>query len=463
MTQLTSTVIVIDDDPAICKQLKNLIRLKCNCNTLCFHDGRDAYPVIEAGEVAVVLLDWMMPYPGEKVLKYIVENFPESRVVVMTALQDVETIVGAMKLGAKDFLPKPYDSERLVAIIKTSLENFEYRRNYLMLKNKMLSPNLDDTVRKILFKSKAIYALLLIIEGLSKSRQPVLITGETGVGKEAFARAVHDSSGVKGPFVAVNAGGLDDIAFTDTLFGHKKGAFTGADSNRDGLVKTAEGGTLFLDEVGDLAPESQVKLLRFLQEGEYYRLGSDVIQKADVRVVTATNAMLKTSANFRKDLYYRLSTHSLPIPPLRDRMEDVPLLAHHFVGQSALELKKPVPTLSTDLLYALQGYHFPGNVRELKNIINDMVVLNRSGVLTAKDLPIDVASTHSVIGLGEMEARQITAHPLYELFGSFPTIEKMESYLIAEVMRITNNNQSASAKILGMSRPTLCKRLKVVQ
>ena len=460
MTKISSLVIVIDDEITICEQLKNLISVKCGCEVLTFQDGREAYPFIEKGGVSAVLLDWMMPIPGEKILHDITEKYPETRVVVMTALNDVNTAVTAMKAGAKDFITKPFDIERLLAIIRTSCENFEFRRDYQMLKNKMLSPSLDESLSRIVYRSKAIYALLLIIDGLSKSRHPVLITGETGVGKEAFARAVHDNSGVKGEFIAVNAAGLDDFMFSDTLFGHKKGAFTGADSIRDGLVKAADGGTLFLDEIGDLPPESQVKLLRFLQEGEYYRLGSDAIQKADVRIVAATNADLSKNGKFRQDLYYRLNTHSIPIPPLRDRVEDVPVLAKHFTHKASDILDKKPPVISHDLLYALQGYNYPGNVRELENIINNMVALNRSGTLTTKDAPPEISITQVATGLGDGAIKKIKKHPLSEIFGRFPTIDEMENFMIDEILILTDNNQSSAARILGMSRPTLNKRLK---
>ncbi len=459
MSKVVSTIVVIDDEAAFRDQLKSLLSIKCGCSVLTFEDGRDAYPIIDKGGVAVVLLDWMMPYAGEKVLRELTDRSPETRVIVMTALNDVPTAVSAMKHGAKDFIPKPFDKERLLSVVRSSLENFELRRDYQMLKNKMLEPELVTTTSRVVFRSAAIHSLLLIIEGLSQSRHPVLISGETGVGKEVFARAIHESSGVKGQFVAVNAAGLDDFAFSDTLFGHRKGAFTGATTSRDGLIRQAEGGTLFLDEIGDLAPESQVKLLRFLQEGEFYRLGSDAVMKADVRIVTATNADLSKNGKFRQDLYFRLRTHNLAIPPLRDRMEDVPVLVNHFLKRAAAIFDKPIPEVTSDLLYAFQGYSFPGNVRELENIINDMVTLNRTGVLSAKDVPFDVPNTHAG-GLGDEEIGQLDSHPLSRIYGRFPTIDEMEEYMIEEVLRVTDGNQSNAAKILGMSRPTLNKRLK---
>lgn len=460
MAKIDSTVVVIDDEKLICDNLKSIISVRCGCNVLTFQNGKDAYSTIGKGDVAVVLLDWMMPYPGENVLYDISDLFPGTRVVVMTALNDVDTAVNAMKAGAKDFLTKPFDSERLLSVVNTALENYELKRDFQLLKEKMLSPATECFWGGIIYKSKAIGNLLTIIEGLSKSRHPVLITGETGVGKEAFARAVHESSGVSGQFIAVNVAGLDDSAFTDTMFGHKKGAFTGALTSRDGLVKSAEGGTLFLDEVGDLPQEAQLKLLRFLQEGEYYRLGSDLIQKSDVRIIAATNADLSKNGKFRQDLYFRLKTHSIPVPPLRERLEDVPLLVGHFVSKGAEKLGKKAPTVTSDLLYALQGYDYPGNIRELENIVNNMVALNRTGVLTVKETPMEIASSHITVGLGDKTIGQINSHPLSSLFGKFPTAEEMENYMMDEVLRMTDENQSAAARILGITRPTLAKRIK---
>lgn len=460
MTKINSTVVVIDDELVICNSLKTMISARCGCNVLCFQDGRDSYPTLEHGEVALVLLDWMMPYPGSSVLREITESFPATRVVVMTALNDVDTAVVAMKGGAKDFLIKPFDPDRLRAVVQTALENYELRRDYQKLKDGMLAPQSDYAWGGIVYKSKPICALMTIIGGLSGSRHPVLITGETGVGKEAFARAVHESSGVTGPFIGVNVAGLDDSTFSDTLFGHKKGAYTGALADREGLVKTAEKGTLFLDEIGDISPESQLKLLRFLQEGEYYRIGSDAIRKSDVRIVAATNADLGKNGKFRQDLFYRLKTHSLPIPPLRDRMEDVPILIKHFVTNAAERLSIKCPVVTSEILYALQGYDYPGNVRELENIINNMVALNRTGELTAKDAPPEISRTHIMTGLGDMSIGQIDSHPLAIMFGKFPTIDEVENYMLDEVLRMTDDNQSAAARVLGLARPTLAKRIK---
>lgn len=461
MSQLSGIVVVIDDEENIGRQLKLAISGRFKCDVQAFTDGRDAYPTIASGDVACVLLDWTMPYPGENVLKDLADNYPETRVIVMTALADVKTAVAAMKLGAKDFLGKPYDHERLMTVVQTSLEMFENRRDYLMLKNRLLEQGgEDDNVSGIIYRSKKMLGLVQVIQSMSRSRGTVLLTGETGVGKEVFARAIHETSGVKGAFVAANVAGIDDNAFTDTLFGHKKGAFTGAIENRDGLVRKAEGGTLFLDEIGDLSHESQVKLLRFLESGEYLRLGSDIPQMANVRVVAATNADLLNKSSFRQDLYYRLKGHLIPIPPLRERMDDVPLLAHHFAEETAASLGIHPPKLAADFLHGLQWYNFPGNVRELKALMYDMVSRNKSGVLYARNLPPEIANAQKSAGLEEIEVGQIETHPLTELFGHFPTVDEVEEYMIREVLGMVDNNQTKAARILGMSRPTLNKRAK---
>lgn len=460
MSQFSGTIVVIDDEETICRSLKHAILGKLKCNVETFTDGRDSYPLIASGEVAAVLLDWTMPYSGDRVLTDIIDSYPDTRVIIMTAMADVSTAVQALKLGAKDFLGKPFDSDRMMTVLSTSLEMFEQRRDYQMLKARLLDQNSDDCVTGIIYRNKKMYGLIQIIQSISRSRQPVLLTGETGVGKEIFARAIHDTSGVSGEFVALNVAGVDDNSFTDTLFGHKKGAFTGALENRDGLVKMAEGGTLFLDEIGELSVESQVKLLRFLQDGYYLRLGSDIPQKADVRIVAATNANLLSTTTFRQDLYYRLRGHIIPIPPLRERMDDVPVLAQHFVEEACSAINAPTPIIAPDFLYALQSYSFPGNVRELRAIIFDVVTRNVSGTLHARNLPEEVTGSHKNSGLQENEVGQIDTHPLTDMFGHFPTVAEMEKFMICEVMNMVDGNQSKAARILGLARPTVAKKAK---
>jgi DNA-binding NtrC family response regulator len=458
MSPNITTVIVIDDEQVICDNLKIQL-ITCPCNVLTFNDGRDAYPVLDNGNVAAVFLDWMMPFPGEEILKYISSNHPEVQVFIMTALDDAQSAVHALKLGASNYMTKPLDTVRLTADANCAIKLFEANRYSKHLSAALLKGSANDNYG-ILYNSDSMARIMLLIEGMSESRQPVLITGETGTGKEGLARAIHASSGVTGEFVAVNVAGLDDHMFSDVLFGHRKGAFTGADSSVEGLVAKAEGGTLFLDEIGDLGVENQVKLLRLLQEKEYYRLGSPALMKCDIRVISATNKNFyekNIHKNFRQDLFFRLSTHSLAIPPLRDRTEDISILASSFIAETSKELGKSVPTFTCEALSILENHTYPGNVRELKNIIYDLCIRNKTGVVTPSEIPSQMPRPF----FKPEENSQLDTHPLTTLLGKFPTADELEMYAIKEVMRITNNNQSATARILKIARPTLNKRLKL--
>jgi DNA-binding NtrC family response regulator len=299
------------------------------------------------------------------------------------------------------------------------------------------------------------------LEVIAPSRQPVLINGETGTGKELVARAVHKLSGCPGEYVAVNVAGLDDTMFADTLFGHRKGAFTGAEQHRDGLVARASGGTLFLDEIGDLSEQSQTKLLRLLQEREYYPVGSDTPKKSDARVVLATNHDLQqmiSAGRFRRDLYYRLCTHQVSIIPLRERSDDIPLLLDHFLADAARQLRKKKPTAPRELSVLLSTYPFPGNVRELEAMVHDGVARHSGGVLSMESFS---AAIGAVRGQGvDMSLPVIEGEPLHDLFGHFPNLREVEEYLIAEAMKRSKGNQGIAASMLGITRQTLNKRLQ---
>ena len=295
----------------------------------------------------------------------------------------------------------------------------------------------------IITKNPVMAGLFHYIESIAASGQPVLILGETGSGKELFAKAIHDASGVSGEFVAIDVSGLDDTLFSDTLFGHKKGAYTGADKNRPGLIEKAGQGTIFLDEIGDLNSSSQVKLLRLLQEGIYYPLGDDLPQKCRARIITATNKklnMLSQNENeFRRDLYYRLSTPLIQVPPLRERKEDIPLLVYHFLEKYSQETTKKIDSVDKTTLDHLKAYPWPGNVRELENAVERAVVLSKSRTLTLKDFDFLKPGPDSSFS------------PLVETL----TLQDMEKRHIETVLRNNDWNISRSADILGVSRATL--------
>ncbi|MCF6180375.1 MAG: sigma 54-interacting transcriptional regulator, partial [Geopsychrobacter sp.] len=294
------------------------------------------------------------------------------------------------------------------------------------------------------------------LESIASSRHPLLILGESGVGKELIAQVVHRLAGSSGPLVSVNVAGLDDNIFSDTLFGHKKGAFTGADHERRGMIEKAAGGTLFLDEIGDLSQASQVKLLRLLQEGEFYPLGSDQPRQAEARVICATHRDLDVAASsgtFRRDLYYRLHAHQVKIPPLRQRKEDIPLLLHHFLELAASEAAKPVPTPPPELSALLGSYSFPGNVRELLTMVQDAVSRHRGGVLS-------MISFMDRIGLGREQMIIPAVNPFVEL-SELPTLGDATELLVDAALLRAEGNQSLAARLLGISQPALSKRLKL--
>ncbi len=305
-------------------------------------------------------------------------------------------------------------------------------------------------------------SLITTIEAIGDSRQAVLITGETGTGKELFARAVHVLSKVKGPFISVNVAGLDDNVFSDTLFGHVRGAFTGADRPRPGMIEKASGGTIFLDEIGDLSKTSQIKMLRLLQDGDYLPLGADDHRQSNARIVTATNRDLweaQRSGHFRADFNYRLRTHHINIPPLRNRRDDIEPLIEYFLDQSATALKKNRPTPPLELVPLLQAYSFPGNVREMQGMIFDAVSQHQSKILSLRTIHEHIANNTiyktQVAPLEQMREKNSFAATM----SKFPTIQEAISFLVVEAMKQAEYNQAIAARLLGISRQALNKRL----
>jgi DNA-binding NtrC family response regulator len=301
-------------------------------------------------------------------------------------------------------------------------------------------------------------------EVIAASREPVLITGETGVGKELFAQAIHRVSGCPGAFIAVNVAGLDDMVFSDTLFGHNKGAFTGADEFREGLVPKASGGTLLLDEIGDLPESSQIKLLRLIQEHEFYRLGKDSPEKSTARIVIATNRDLKQMMQkglFRKDLFYRLSIHQIHIPPLRERLDDLPLLLDYYVGLAARSMGKSPPYCPRELITLLSTYDFPGNVRELQAMLFDMVARNTSGKLSLDGFKSIIQRDRNTLPPSAAEDSQATlCNGKSITFHRFPTLKEAETVLIDRALEFAGGNQGIAAALLGISRQALNNRLR---
>ncbi len=434
-------------------------------------DSRQVMGFLKSRSYSLIALDINMQYvSGMMLLDQIVSSYPEIPVIMITAVNDVDSAVRCIKKGAFDYVVKPIDETKLVSTVKRALELTEVRTENEMLKQMLLSDNLErpEAFSAIVTKSPSLQLIFRYIEAIAKTNLPVLITGETGTGKELFAQAVHKASGRKGELVSVNVAGVDDDFFSDTLFGHKKGAFTGADDERKGLIEKADDGTLFLDEIGDLSAASQVKLLRLLQDGSYYPLGSDVAKLSDARIVVATHRDIKTmqsSDTFRQDLYYRLKSHHVAIPPLRDRKSDLPYLIDHFITKAADALKKKRPTPPKELYTLLSNYEFPGNVRELEGMIFDALSLHKAGVLSLESIRTKLA--------GRAQGRLSTSNPtdpkqskyqsagdLLAFPGRFPTLKEAEDSLIDEALRRADGNQTIAAELLGISRRALNNRLR---
>ena len=339
------------------------------------------------------------------------------------------------------------------------------RMEVTSLKEHLLTDRLEheEAFSSIITRSKQMRAIFQYVEVIAESEQPVLITGETGVGKELIARVIHTICGRKGDFVAVNVAGLDDMMFSDTLFGHRKGAYTGANQSREGLIARASGGTLFLDEIGDLNESSQVKLLRLLQERTYYQLGSDVPRETDVRIVVATNQniqILISKGMFRKDLYYRLRAHQIHVPPLRERKDDIPLLLKYFLDEAAASLKKKRPNPTPELVQLLTAYDFPGNIRELRAMIYDALARHKSDKLSIESFREFIRKDEVSVFSAAPSLLSGNGDALFRIVGRFPTLKEVEQLLIGEAMERSNRNQGNAASLLGMTRQALNKRLR---
>jgi len=426
-------------------------------------DSREVMTLLGEQEVGVMVLDLTMPHlSGHALLEQVAANHPDLPVIVMTATNDLDIAVQCMQAGAVDYLVKPVENTRLVSSIRRALETRAFRAEVLSLKDRMLAdtPHQREPFAEIITQDRAMFAIFRYLEAIAPSPEPVLITGETGTGKELIASALHRLSKRRGDIVAVNVAGLDDTLFSDTLFGHARGAYTGADRVREGLVVGAAEGTLFLDEIGDLTVASQVKLLRLLQDGAFYPLGADRPRQSRARVVVATNsdvAKQMAAGAFRKDLYYRLRTHHLNLPPLRNRKSDFPLLVNHFVEQAARVLAKPEPVVPQALYQLLSAYHFPGNIRELQAMVFDAVTRHAGTTLSLQSFKeaISVAAPFAA------EVETVHGRPsLGTLFPErLPTLAEGEEMLVAEALARAGGNQGVAAGILGISRQALNKRL----
>ncbi len=456
-------ILFVDDESQFLQSASFTMRSAGYTHVVTCGDSRQAMEMLEKHGASLVVLDMMMPHiTGEELLSLIRERYPQIPVVMLTAINEVETAVDCMKSGAYDYLVKPVDKTRLVTTVKNALAG-----SAIMAENRALRESLlNDTVQhpehfeEIVTGHSGMFAVFRYMEAVGRTSLPVLITGETGCGKELVARAFHRVTGRRGEFVAVNAAGLDDVLFSDALFGHEKGAFTGATGRRDGMITRAQGGTVFLDEIGDPRMESQVKLLRLIEENSYYPVGGDTPRNADVRIVAATNCDLREAqeqGRFRKDLFYRLQSHHIELPPLRERKGDVALLADFFMEQATLELGIDPPAVPPQLYSLLDSYHFPGNVRELRGMVVDAVSRHGKGVLSLDAFKAHIERSSK----DEQRSDSSTGSPSSGvIFGNtLPTLRQMDDILIEEALRRSGENQSIAARMLGITRSALNKRI----
>ncbi|CAD6880983.1 sigma-54 dependent DNA-binding response regulator [Methylomonas albis] len=457
-------ILLVDDEAQLLHSASLVLRSAGFAEVLTLDDSRAVLPILASRPIGVIVLDLTMPHlSGKALLEQIAAEYPEIPLIMMTATNDLQIAVQCMRSGASDYLLKPVEQNCLVASVRRAVEARVLRAEFLLLKDRLLtnSPHEPSGFADIVTQSPAMFAIFRYIEAIAASPQPVLITGETGAGKELIARALHRVSGRSGELVAVNVAGLDDTLFSDTLFGHAKGSFTGAERARDGLLASTGDGTLFLDEIGDLSIASQVKLLRLLQDGSFYPIGADRPRQSRARIIVATHCDVRRQVDlgvFRKDLYFRLRTHHIQLPPLRERREDLPQLTLHFVEKAADSLGKPAPSVPPALFQWLHNYSFPGNIRELEGMAFDAVARSQGAVLSLQSFKDAIADEVLTQGDGDI-ANGMTASPS-NFPERLPTLKEAEESLISEALQRAQGNQGVAAGLLGISRQALNKRLR---
>ena len=443
-----ATLLVADDDPGLRESLERTLTRE-GYRVVLASDGRAALERVQAGGVDLIVTDLRMPgLTGLELLRAAKAIVPDVDVILLTAFGTVEEAVKAMKDGAYDFLTKPFRREQLIKLVDKALE-----RRDLIEQNKALKKQLEDLRAKgqMIGSSPAYRRMLSLVEQVADSSATILIQGESGAGKELVARTIHERSGRRnGPFVAVNCAALPETLLESELFGYEKGAFTGAASRKEGRFELASSGTLFLDEVADLSLVTQPKILRVLQEGEFERLGGTRTIQVDVRIVAATNQDLSDMVKekrFREDLYYRLNVITVRVPPLRERHEDIRLLAQHYLRVYAAKNGRKLEGFSNEALERLESYAWPGNVRELENLIERSVLLARKDRIDAEDLPEEVAG--------------VKRPPRDAILGLVGTpLAEIEQRLLDETLRITGGNKTQAAKLLGIDVRTVARKLE---
>jgi len=439
-------ILIVDDEKNIREGLGKALEMD-GYNILLAENGDEGLRTINNEDVDLVIADLRMPkISGEDLLKRVASSFPTIPVIILTGHGTIESAVDAMRNGAYDFVTKPVNLDRLSLLVKRALSNRE-----LVLKHRMLQEELEKKkgFSRIIGKSAAMKKIFEIVNQVGPTKASVLITGESGVGKEVVADALHSISDRKDkPFIKVHCAALSESLLESELFGHEKGAFTGAVARKRGRFELAHTGTIFLDEIGEIEPSVQIKILRVLQEKRFERVGGEETLEVDVRIISATNKDLKEAINddtFREDLYYRLNVVNIDIPPLRERKEDIPLLYSAFLKEFTEENGKQIDGIDEKARLALYNYPWPGNVRELRNCIESAVVMCRKNIITRDDLPVSVTSNSD---------KEYIKIPI----GA--SLEDAEKEIIRGTLHAKNSNKSKTAEVLGIGRKTLHRKLE---
>jgi DNA-binding NtrC family response regulator len=441
-------ILIVDDEKNIREGLGKALELE-DYNILLAADGREALTVINSEEIDLIITDLKMPeMSGEELLKKVSSAYPTVPVIILTGHGTIESAVNAMRDGAYDFITKPLNLDRLSLLVRRALANRELILQHRALQDEINLIGERNRYAKIIGKSSQMRRVMEVVEQVAATKASVLITGESGVGKELIADAIHNLSPRKDkPHIKVHCAALSESLLESELFGHEKGSFTGAVARKRGRFELAHMGSIFLDEIGEISQSVQIKILRVLQEKRFERVGGEETQEVDTRIISATNRDLKAEiekGNFREDLFYRLNVVNIHVPPLRERKEDVPLLATVFLREFAEENGKMIEGIDHKAHLALYNYSWPGNIRELRNSIESAVVMCKGNIITVEDLPPSVVTgeegTYIKIDLGV-------------------SLEEAERVIIESTLNYCNGNKSKTAEVLGIGRKTLHRKI----
>jgi len=442
---MKAKLLIVDDEKHIREGLEKALSTD-GYDVELASDGKDALERIEEGDIDLVITDLKMPnLSGEELMREALDKFPYLPIIILTGHGTIENAVEAMRNGAYDYLTKPLNIDKLSLIVNRALENSSLKRQYRELLNQLKK---KYSFENIIGKSTTMKQVFETIEQVAPSRANVLIYGESGTGKEVIADAIHHNSPRRDrSYVKVHCAALPETLLESELFGHEKGSFTGAIARKRGRFELANTGTIFLDEIGEINIQTQVKLLRVIQEREFERVGGEEPIKVDVRIISATNKSLKEEiekGNFREDLYYRLDVVSIHVPPLRERTDDIPLMVHKFIEEVSAENNKEIEGITNGALQALMSYKWPGNVRELRNVIESIVVLTKSKVITEQELP------SYILAKDEKSSLRVPAGI---------DLAEAEKRFILFTLENTGGNKTKASEVLKIGRKTLHRKL----